>query len=265
MPPRAPRATPKKDPPPPPAPVGPPAPDGLFVGTSGYAFDAWKGPFYPEDLKDKAMLGYYGSRLGSVEINYTFRHHPSSATLAGWVLATPPSFRFSVKAHQRITHTTRLKDVEQARSFVARAEELGERLGPLLFQCPPNMKLDRARLEAFLAGLPPGPRYAFEFRHPSWVEARDLLLSSGAAVVASDTDEEPLADAPLDEGRFVYLRLRKTAYGEDELDRWASRIHAALAKKTEVYCYFKHEDDALGPKLALSTIARVAALGRVSG
>jgi uncharacterized protein YecE (DUF72 family) len=245
---------------PPPVPVGPPAPAGLYVGTSGYAFDAWKGPFYPADLSDKAMLGYYAARLGSVEINYTFRHHPSTSTMAGWMAATPATFRFSVKAHQRITHTTRLKDLEPALYFVSRVVELGDRLGPVLVQCPPNMKLDRPRLEAFLAGLPSGPRYAFEFRHPSWTEARELLLGSGAAVVVSDTDEEPLPDAPLDAGRFVYMRLRKTAYDEAALDRWASRIGEALAKGTEVYCYFKHEDDGLGPKLALSTIERVRAL-----
>ena len=232
----------------------------LLAGTSGYAFKEWKGSFYPEDLKNKAMLGYYASRLGSVEINYTFRRLPSSAALAGWVAATPSRFRFSVKAHQRITHTERLKEVESARAFVELVQGLGERLGPVLFQFPPNLKLDRPRLEAFLAALPEGPRYAFEFRHPSWTEAHDLLLGAGAAVVRSDTDEEPLADAPLDDGRFVYLRLRRTTYGKARLDRWAGRIQDALAKKTEVYCYFKHEDEGLGPKLALAMIARLSPL-----
>ena len=230
----------------------------LFVGTSGYSFDAWKGPFYPEDLKAAKMLPYYASKLHSVELNYTFRHQPSSENIAKWAAAVPENFRFSVKAHQRITHTKRLKELEPAVSFVERAMELGPRLGPVLFQCPPNMKLERERLEAFLEGLPKGPRYAFEFRHASWLEARDLVLKSGASFCVSDTDEEPLDDTPLDTGRFVYLRLRKTSYSEPELDDWARRVSDTLHAGTEVFCYFKHEDEGLGPKLALGLMARLA-------
>ena len=234
--------------------TSPKKPGRLFAGTSGYAFDAWKGFFYPDDLKVKARLPYYAERLGSVEINYTFRHQPTSATMAAWRNATPPGFRFSLKAHQWVTHVKRLQDLEAAHVFVNRALELGDRLGPLLFQCPPNMKLDLPRLEAFLAGLPKGPRYAFEFRDPAWAAAKQTLLRARAALVVSDTDEEPLGDGELDRGRFVYLRLRKTSYSTAELGSWATRVRAALDAGTEVYCYFKHEEEGLGPKLALALI-----------
>lgn len=225
-------------------------PGRLYAGTSGYAFGEWKGHFYPEKLGQKAMLPYYAERLGTVEINYTFRHHPSSETLATWLASTPDSFRFSVKAHQTITHMRRLKDLESAHIFIDRAAELGDRLGPLLFQCPPNMKADRALIRDFVGGLPKGLRYAFEFRHPSWGEASDVLLRAGAAVVLSDTDEEPLGDIDLEQGRFVYLRLRKTRYSKNEILGWAARIQSAIDAGTEVYCYFKHEDAGRGPKLA---------------
>lgn len=224
----------------------------LHLGTSGFAFDGWKGPFYPENLRSKEMLSYYAQRLGSVEINYTFRRHPSSSTLASWCEATPEGFQFAIKAHQRITHVLRLAGAEQAvESFVSRAAELGPRLGPILFQCPPTMKFDRARLEGFLACLPAGHRYALEFRHASWGdEARELLAARGVAFCLAETDEEPcggeLAPSPL-----AYLRLRKTAYSEDELQTWAGRLARAIARGTEVFCYFKHEDEGLGPKLAL--------------
>jgi uncharacterized protein YecE (DUF72 family) len=232
----------------------------LFIGTSGFAFDGWVGPFYPEGTKPKAMLGHYASRLSSVEINYTFRRFPSEATLAGWIAQTPETFTFTVKAHMRITHTKRLGDPEPATSFIERVRGLGPRLGPVLFQCPPNLKVDGGRLAAFVAALPPGPRYAFEFRHPSWAAEKEALLGRGCAFVVSETDEEPTPDAPLDAGRFVYLRLRKEAYGPAELDAWARRIGETLAGGTEVFCYLKHEDDGAGPRLAEALRERVAAV-----
>ena len=237
---------------------GAPAGSRLHLGTSGFSFEEWLGPFYPADLKPKAMLRYYAERLGTVEINYTFRHFPSEKTLAGWVEETPEGFVFSVKAHQRITHTKRLKEAAEALDLIARLGQLGSRLGPLLFQCPPNMKLDADRLSAFLGALPQGPRYAFEFRHPSWQEAADLVREAGAAFVVSETDEEPFS-RELDATRFCYLRLRKTSYGEPELDVWADRIAARLRAGGEVFAYFKHEDDGLGPKLAASLREAVGA------
>jgi uncharacterized protein YecE (DUF72 family) len=223
----------------------------LYVGTSGFAFPQWKGAFYPSDLKDREMLAFYATRFRSVEINYTFRRDPARRTLEAWTTATPESFRFVLKANQSITHYRRLTDPERAIAFLETAAPLGDRLGPILFQCPPNMKRDPGRLEAFLDALPAGSsRYAFEFRHPSWDEDRSLLADRGAAWVVSDTDEQPWAEDALPGGGFVYLRLRRSSYDRRVTARWGRRIRSALADGADVFCFVKHED-AAGPELAL--------------
>lgn len=226
----------------------------LHVGTSGYSFDEWKGPFYPEKLKSKDMLAYYAERFDTVEVNYTFRATPSASAILGWKNATPPGFLFTLKAHQRITHILKLENAEAAaQAFVAKGRELGDKLGPVLFQCPPFLRFDAARITAFLDALPAGVRAVFEFRHPSWLDAKPLLAERGVAWCFAETDEEPvdaafaLPDAPLH-----YLRLRKTAYDDAELAAWARRIEDALGRGADVFCYFKHEDQGIGPKLALS-------------
>jgi uncharacterized protein YecE (DUF72 family) len=223
------------------------------VGTSGFAFDGWRGPFYPADLKAKDMLSFYASRFRSVEINYTFRQHPSESTIAGWIKATPESFLFTLKAHQRITHVMKLAGEagEAAKSFIARGDKLGSRLGPILFQCPPYLRFDRDRLDAFLGALPGGGRYVFEFRHASWAEGKAMIAERGATWCLTETDEEPVADdAVIEPSRFAYLRLRKTDYSPVELAAWAARIRPALDRGQDVFCYFKHEDEGIGPRLA---------------
>ena len=133
----------------------------LYLGTSGFAYKEWKGPFYPETLKDREMLGFFAGRFRSVEINYTFRRQPSETTLESWKQQTPEGFAFAVKAHQRITHTLRLRDADESVAFfLDRVKLLGDRLGPILFQCPPSLKFDRGLIEAFAGFLPPTARYA---------------------------------------------------------------------------------------------------------
>jgi uncharacterized protein YecE (DUF72 family) len=224
----------------------------LYVGTSGFAYDEWKGPFYPPKLKQREMLPFYAGRFNSVEINYTFRQQPAEKTLDSWRQATPEEFRFTLKGHQRITHWMRLAGADDAVStFLERARILGERLGTILFQCPPNLPYDRRLIESFLGYLPPTFRFAFEFRHPSWAEAKDILAAQGAAWCVAETDEAPVSeDAPIPPGRFAYLRLRKTAYPGQELEGWARRIERALERDSDVFCYFKHEEKGAGPILA---------------
>ncbi|HJP65113.1 MAG TPA: DUF72 domain-containing protein [Actinomycetota bacterium] len=218
----------------------------LYIGTSGFAYKEWKGPFYPADLKDADMLPYYAGRFPTVEINYSFRRHPAETTLAAWRERTPDGFLFGLKAHQRITHTLRLTDPDESvRFFLDRVTLLGDRLGPILFQCPPSLRFDRERLERFLDGLPEGHRYAFEFRHPSWAEGRPLLTDRGAWCVA-ETDDTPAPDERIPAGPFAYLRLRKERYEDDDLRTWAARIGQAVADGREVFCYFKHEDKGAG-------------------
>jgi uncharacterized protein YecE (DUF72 family) len=224
----------------------------LHFGTSGFAYDEWKGPFYPEKLKQREMLPFYAGRFNSVEINYTFRQQPAEKTLTAWRDATPDGFAFTLKAHQRITHWLRLSGADEAVSaFLDRAKILGPKLGTILFQCPPNLAYDRQLIEAFLGYLPPTFRCAFEFRHPSWSEAMPILASQGAAWCVAETDQSPVpADATIPASPFSYLRLRKTAYPDEELRAWATRIGRVLKGDADVYCYFKHEEKGAGPILA---------------
>jgi uncharacterized protein YecE (DUF72 family) len=222
----------------------------LYTGTSGFAYKEWKGVFYPEGTKDREMLSAYASRLRSVEINYTFRRQASEKTLTTWREATPETFRFTLKANQRITHWLRLEHADESvREFLDRSRLLRERLGPILFQCPPTLEFDRSRIEAFVGYLPPGVKAAMEFRHPSWLEARPILAAQGVAWCSAETDEKD-ADEPSWEP-FGYLRLRKTEYSDDELHKWAERISPALADGRDVYVYFKHEDGAASAKWAV--------------
>jgi len=221
----------------------------LYLGTSGYSYDEWKGVFYPEDVKSKDRLRYYASRFPSVEINYSFRRLPSEKTLTDWREQVPENFRFTLKANQRITHIKRLADTdEEVGVFLERARVLGDRLGTILFQCPPSLKYDKSLIEGFLAYLPPITRYAMEFRHASWEEARPLLEEQGVAWCTAETDEGEIGQLSWEP--FGYLRLRETDYTDDEIKAWADRIGPALAADNDVYCYFKHEEKGVGPVYA---------------
>jgi uncharacterized protein YecE (DUF72 family) len=224
----------------------------LYLGTSGFAYDEWKhGVFYPEGLKNREMLSYYASRFPSVEINYTFRRFPTEKSVETWRAETPETFRFTLKANQRITHWKRLADTdEDVRDFLDRGRVLGDRLGTVLYQCPPTLHYDRRLIEAFVGYLPPTPRAAMEFRHPSWVQARDLLLEQGVAWCVAETDENDPRPDDLSWEPFGFLRLRKTEYSDEELSAWVNRIRPSLEAGRDVYCYFKHEDEGLSTKMA---------------
>jgi uncharacterized protein YecE (DUF72 family) len=228
----------------------------FYLGTSGFSYDEWKhGVFYPEGLKNREMLAYYSSQLTSVEVNYTFRRYPTEKSLTTWREQAADGFVFTLKANQRITHFKRLADTdEDVRAFLDAAKVLGDKLGCVLFQCPPSLHYDRALIEAFVGYLPPtgpgNPRFAMEFRHPSWVEAKDLLLSQGVAWCVAETDEQDPKPEDLSWEPAGYLRLRKTEYTDDELRSWAERIGPALAAGADVFCYFKHEDEGASPKMA---------------
>lgn len=224
----------------------------LYVGTSGFAYKEWKGVFYPKGVTDKQMLAHYSGVLPSVEINYTFRRLPSESTLLAWKEQSKEGFKLSLKASQRITHFKRLKEVQDdVDEFVRRAKTLEDRLGAILFQCPPNLEYDRVRFEAFLATLPPVCKYACEFRHASWNtdEVKELLAKADVALCGAETDETSLGEAPLTAGH-VYLRLRKEEYAPDEISAWAGKIRPILQRGTNVYCYFKHEGGGAGPEFA---------------
>src|SRR5688572_17732251 len=222
----------------------------LYVGTSGYSYKEWKGSFYPEKIPAKEMLTYYATRLPAVEINSTFYRLPQKSMLENWKEQVPIGFKFSVKASQRITHFKRLKETEEeTRYLLDTAAALEDRLGPVLFQLPPNMKKDLPRLESFLACLPNETKATFEFRHQTWFDddVLELLSRRNHALCISDTDDLPIShiDKTADWG---YLRLRRVNYSTADLREWISRMKAQDWNTT--FVFFKHEDEGTGPRLA---------------
>ncbi len=227
----------------------------LYVGTSGYSYPAWKGTFYPADLPDKRMLNYYGGEFGSVEINNTFHRMPGPSLLESWAAEVPEDFRFVLKAPQRITHLQRLRDVDDAVSYLCEvAGTLKERLGALLFQLPPSLKKDLPLLRDFLALLPPGRRVALQFRHRSWLDddVLALLRKNDAALCIADVQDD-LEIPLLSTAAWGYLRLRRPEYDDAQLRRWAEAVQQQGWQ--DAFVFFKHEDSARGPMLAKRFLA----------
>jgi uncharacterized protein YecE (DUF72 family) len=221
----------------------------MLTGTSGYSYKEWLGRFYPEKLPAADMLRYYAGHFPTVEINNTFYRMPAEAMLARWAEEVPAHFAFTLKAPRRITHEKRLREAgPEAAEFLRRANALGDKLGVVLFQLPPNLKKDLPRLQDFMALLPSAPRIAFEFRNPTWQddEVYEALRARAAMLCVTDTDE---GDTPfVATSDWGYLRLRRTHYEEADLRAWAERIAAQKLARTCVY--FMHEDEALGTRFA---------------
>ena len=221
----------------------------VLVGTSGFAFKEWKGPFYPADLKDDAMLEYYSGCYPTVEINNTFYRLPKEHVLQGWASQASDEFTFAIKASQRITHFARLKpEAASAVEFLLRnTATLGSKLGPILFQLPPNLQKDLDRLKAFVALLPADRRFTIEFRHESWFDDAvfDVLSSRDIALcVAEGEDNVPTPNVPT--ASWGYLRLHRQDYDDAMLMEWRERV--AATSWSDAYVYFKHDYiDGSGP------------------
>jgi uncharacterized protein YecE (DUF72 family) len=217
----------------------------LFAGTSGFAYPQWKPRFYPEDVPQKKFLDYYASRLNAVEINYTFRRLPAAATLENWVRATPAGFVFSLKAHMRITHLRRLKNADEALDVFLKAIDplrSARRLGPVLFQLPPQFKSDPAVLADFLKLLPPDLRFAFEFRHTSWLNDEVYRLLQDHKVCLCLAESEKLEVPHVVTADFVYFRLRKPEYSQVDLAEIEAKCRELLGTAKDLFVFFKHED-----------------------
>lgn len=222
----------------------------VWMGTSGFSYKPWKGPFYPEKLPDGEMLSYYATQLPAVEIDNTFYRMPKKSVLEGWTEKVPESFRFTIKASRRITHFARLKGAEEPTAFLTEnVRVLGSRLGAVLFQLPPNLKKDLPRLVDFLPLIPADLPAAFEFRHETWFddEVLSTLAARNVALCYADTAETPITDlqrtAP-----FGYLRLRRDEYTSEDLAKWIEMIQKP--GWDDLYLFFKHEDAGVGPRLA---------------
>ena len=222
----------------------------LYVGTSGYSYKEWKGPFYPQKLPTKQMLPFYSEHFRTVEINYTFRRLPTASVLDAWAGAVPADFQFVLKAPEPITHRKRLKDTDEALAkFLDIAGKLKERLGPLLFQLPPTLRKDVPRLRAFLALLPPEHRVAFEFRHPSWFDDKVFGLLRDHHVALCIADAEDDFEVPVvATAAWGCLRLRRPDYNDAALKTWVKQVRNQDWQ--DAFVFFKHEDEGKGPQLA---------------
>jgi uncharacterized protein YecE (DUF72 family) len=234
----------------------------LFTGTSGWAYPSWKPAFYPEKLAQKKFLGYYATRLNTVEVNFTFRQLVKESTIQNWLNDTPERFRFGVKAHQVLTHIKRLKGTEDfVPRFLATIEPLASagKLGPVLFQLPPNLKSDAGLLRDFLAVLPRTVRSAFEFRHDSWFtdETWAILRGRDMAVCVAETETRTTPDVVTAD--FVYYRFRKPEYSPEERKAMVGRICEHLAAGRNVFAYFKHEETPAGAMYAVDVLQQVRA------
>jgi uncharacterized protein YecE (DUF72 family) len=214
----------------------------LHAGTSGYAFKEWKGSFYPQDLKDDAMLGYYSSKFPTVEINNTFYRLPKEHVLQEWAAQVPEPFTFAIKASQRITHHARLKpECASAVEFLLKnTSSLASRLGPILFQLPPNLKKDVPRLRAFIDTLPQDRRYTIEFRHESWFDDETFAALRERDIPLCVIEQPDFASPVVSTASWGYVRLHRFDYDSVMLAEWATKL--AAQAWSETYVFFKHDE-----------------------
>ena len=215
----------------------------LLAGTSGYAFKEWKGNFYPDDLKQDGWLGFYAGKFPTVEINNTFYRLPKESVLQDWASQVPEHFTFAIKASQRITHFARLK--EEAASpldYLLRvtSSSLGSRLGPILFQLPPNFQKDLPRLQGFLGLLPKDRRFAIEFRHESWFDDSVATALREHDVAMCVAEQEDFKCPVVSTASWGYLRLHRLDYDEASLAQWSKCV--AEQGWSTAYVYFKHDE-----------------------
>jgi uncharacterized protein YecE (DUF72 family) len=221
-----------------------------LVGTSGFQYPAWRGTFYPEKFPPAKMLSYYAERFLTTEINYTFYRIPNGKTMGAWDSATPEHFRFGLKAPQKVTHIARLRNCQELMGIFQRVVlGLGSKLGPVLFQLPPNFKKDATLLNEFLDSLSGGIRVAFEFRHVSWLDDEIFahLQNHKAALCIAETSD--LATPSMATTDFGYLRLRREDYQHEDIVRWAKFLETQEKRWSHAFVYFKNQDSDIGPSL----------------
>ena len=236
------------------------APGRLLVGTSGFAYPGWAPRFYPTGLATKGYLSHYAGRLAAVELNNTYYGQPNAETVAAWVAATPTEFRFSVKAQRGGSFRALAGDpTESVPWLTGPYRAFGERLGTVLFRVPEGVTRDDARLTALLAAWPRDIPLTLEFQDPSWHvdETFRALTAVGAALCATELPEDPEPPIIRRTGPFLYLRLRRHGYTDDELAAWGARLEPFLAAGDDVFAFFRHDEIGQGPELAMGLAAAV--------
>lgn len=236
---------------------------GIYIGTSGWYYDHWKGPFYPEDLPRSRFLSYYAERLGTVEINNSFYRLPEESTFRAWKDNTPPGFLFSVKASRLITHLKRLKEPERTLpNFLDRIKALGDKLGPVLFQLPPNWHLNPERLKEFAAALPKGLATTFEFRDATWFDEAVYKTLSDYNAAFCIYDLNYVQSPKKTTAHFIYIRLHgpdgsySGSYSDEALSEWADHFSGWIKKVKAIYCYFDNDQKGYAA-LNAATLARM--------
>lgn len=236
-----------------------------WIGTSGWMYDHWKGPFYPSDIETGAMLPTYAETFHTVEINNTFYQLPDAETVVSWCQRSPQDFLFAVKANRYITHMKNLLEPEDpVNNLLDRVSQLGDKLGPILFQLPPGWHVNEDRLASFIDVLPPSRRYAFEFRHPSWYapEIYELLTSHNCAFCIHDHVDAPSPRETTAD--FIYLRFHGPdgqyggRYTEDSLASWAAHIRTWQEEGRDVFAYFNNDAEGYAVENAKTLQARLA-------
>jgi uncharacterized protein YecE (DUF72 family) len=228
----------------------------VWIGTSGWTYHGWRGPFYPKDVAKKRWLSFYGTQFPTAEINGSFYRTPSLEAVRAWREQTPERFLFAWKASKFITHWKRLSDksVNSIELMVTRLKALGPKVGPVLFQLPPRFMANRERLASFLKLLPKRYEYALEFRHESWYDDAilDLLRERNVSLCLSDHRDAP---APwVVTAKHVYVRghgptgAYKDRYPEKTLREWAAAIARWKRQRRTVYCYFDNDQKSAAPK-----------------
>jgi uncharacterized protein YecE (DUF72 family) len=228
----------------------------IWIGTSGWTYDGWRGPFYPEGVAKKRWLEWYGTQFKTTEVNGSFYRTPSIEAVEAWREQTPDEFVFAWKASKFITHWKRLSDASKnsIELMETRLKALGPKAGPVLFQLPARFKADRARLASFFKMLPKRYKYAFEFRDASWYEPEilELLKKRNVALCISDHHHAP---SPWEvTADFVYVRGHgptgeyHTEYGARVMKQWAETIRKWKRRALEVFCYFDNDQKSAAPK-----------------
>jgi uncharacterized protein YecE (DUF72 family) len=231
-----------------------PAPGRLYTGTSGFAYPAWSPIFYPPGSSSRDLLRHYAARLGACELNSTFYRRPTESAIRGWLAATPPPFRFVVKAQRGSSARALLGDPAASLPWLTDGlGAFGERLGAVLFRIPEQIGRDDRRLGAFLDHWPATMPLVVEARHPSWAtdETYSALRAHRTALCATDTDDLPEPPTLRLTGDLLYVRLRRTAYGRDELAAWAARLSPFIAAGHDAYVFFRHDETGLSPLRAI--------------
>lgn len=232
----------------------------VHIGTSGWHYKHWKGPFYPDDFPEKEFLSFYSDCFNTVEINNSFYKLPNKTTLKQWRRTVGDDFIFSVKASRYITHMKKLKDPQEGLpNFLSVIHSLGNKLGPILFQLPPNWRINIKRLEAFLAKLPDGHCYTFEFRDKSWFDEKIYELLSDYKVAFCIYELSGQISPEMVTSDFVYIRLHgpkaaayRGSYSKRQLNMWADKFRRWLKEGKEIYCFFDNDQKGFAAKNALA-------------